>query len=68
MLTLSNNKSKMMSMTKNRSDRYPNGYAPKIEYWSGKFLNALTQEEKEYAHQKLTYFLQREAQRRTNNL
>jgi len=53
----------MMAMTKNRSDRYPNGYAPKIAYWSDKFLNALTQQDKEYAHQKLSYFLEREAQR-----
>ena len=53
----------MMAMTKNRSDRYPNGYAPKIAYWSDKFLNALTQQDKEYAIQKLSYFLEREAQR-----
>jgi len=53
----------MMAMTRNRPKLYPNGYTAKIAYWSDKFLNALTQQDKEYAIQKLSYFLEREAQR-----
>ena len=53
----------MMSMTKNRSDRYPNGYSPKISFWGKMIASASSVEEYEYAKQKFLYFLEREAQR-----
>ena len=50
-------------MTKNHSDRYPNGYAPKISFWGKMIASASSVEEYEYAKQKFLYFLEREAQR-----
>ena len=43
-----------------KSKKYPNGYIPKIEYWSGKLNYALAMGDQsgvEYANRKLTYFV-----------
>jgi hypothetical protein len=44
-------------------NKYPNGYYPKIEYWTGKLIEATKSRnlvEVDRAHQKLDYFIQRQ--------
>jgi len=44
-------------------NRYPNGYYPKIEYWTGKLIEATKARnlvEVDKAHQKLDYFIQQQ--------
>jgi len=46
-----------------RKNKYPNGYIPKIQYWSGKLNQALafgTSDEVEYATRKMNYFINRQ--------
>ena len=43
--------------------KYPNGYYPKIEYWTGKLIEATKSRnlvEVDRAHQKLDYFIQQQ--------
>ena len=43
--------------------KYPNGYYPKIEYWTGKLIEATKARnlaEVDIAHQKLDYFIQQQ--------
>ena len=43
--------------------RYPNGYYPKIEYWTGKLIEATKSRnlvDVDRAHQKLDYFIQQQ--------
>ena len=43
--------------------KYPNGYYPKIEYWTGKLIeatNARNTAEVGRAHRKLDYFIQQQ--------
>jgi hypothetical protein len=39
-----------------KSTKYSNGYIPKIQYWTGKLLNATTPIEQIKALSKLNYF------------
>ena len=44
-------------------NRYPNGYYPKIEYWTGKLIEATKSRnlaEVDRAHNKLDYFIQQQ--------
>ena len=44
-------------------NRYPNGYYPKIEYWTGKLIEATKSRnlaEVDRAHRKLDYFIQQQ--------
>ena len=43
--------------------KYPNGYIPKINYWSGKVLSATTTAEREKALSSLKYFMEKEMAR-----
>jgi|5B_taG_2_1085324.scaffolds.fasta_scaffold45112_1 hypothetical protein len=43
--------------------KYPNGYIPKINYWSGKVLSATTTAEREKALSSLQYFMEKEMAR-----
>jgi hypothetical protein len=43
--------------------KYPNGYIPKINYWSGKVMTATTTAEREKALSSLQYFMEREMAR-----
>ena len=48
-----------------RTNRYPDGYMPKIEYWQYKMNKAignLDQDAIEFAAQKLAYFVKRHKQ------
>ena len=48
-----------------KSKKYPNGYIPKIQYWSGKLNEALafgTANEIDYANRKLNYFIGRQVE------
>tara|TARA_Y100000287_G_scaffold144227_1_gene118951 strand:+ start:174 stop:461 length:288 start_codon:yes stop_codon:yes gene_type:complete len=48
-----------------RKNKYPNGYIPKIQYWSGKLNQALafgTPDEVEYATRKMNYFIGRQVE------
>ena len=50
---------------KNKVDRYPNGYLPKIQYWAevmAEACNANDDEAVEYAKSKLDYFCNRHAE------
>jgi hypothetical protein len=49
---------------KNKQDRYPNGFLPKIQYWAevmAEACNANDAEAVEYAKSKLDYFCDRHA-------
>lgn len=49
----------------NNSDRYPNGYLPKIQYWAEVMAEAANQGDVEmvnHAKTKLDYFVQRQSQ------
>jgi len=44
-------------------NKYPNGYYPKIEYWTGKLIEATKSRnlvEIDKAHRKLDYFIQQQ--------
>jgi len=44
-------------------NKYPNGYYPKIEYWTGKLIEATKSRnlvEVDRAHRKLDYFIQQQ--------
>jgi len=44
-------------------NKYPNGYYPKIEYWTGKLIEATKSRnlaEVDRVHQKLDYFIQQQ--------
>lgn len=43
-------------------ERYPNGYIPKINYWSGRVLEATTPSDREKAMASLRYFMARQKQ------
>ena len=48
-----------------RKNKYPNGFIPKIEYWSGKLNQALAfgdTDGVEYANRKLNYFIGRQVE------
>ena len=48
-----------------KNSRYPNGYIPKIQYWSGKLNQALAfgdTDGVEYANRKLNYFIGRQVE------
>lgn len=50
-----------------KTNKYPNGYAPKISYWTNKLTETSSLEEKAYILEKINYFTNRE-QERVNRL
>jgi len=49
-------------MKTTNSNKYPQGYANKIAYWTERFCDAMTNEEREIAQSKIDYFTKRQAE------
>ena len=56
-----------MNRKNRKTNKYPNGYAPKISYWTNKLTETSNLEEKVYILEKINYFTNRE-QERVNRL
>lgn len=46
-----------------KTNKYPNGYAPKISYWTNKLAETKNLEEKEYILEKIKFFTAKESAR-----
>ena len=56
---------------KQKQNKYPNGYIPKLQYWTAKLTEELNKKnpsitEIEYIHGKLDWFIQKEFDRNIN--
>lgn len=49
-------------MRTTNTNKYPNGYAEKIEYWRNKLNNATTKDEWNNAYDKVQYFKEKQAE------
>jgi hypothetical protein len=53
----------MAKTNRTKTNKYPNGYAPKIQYWANKLAEVNTAEDRYYTISKLEYFLSKERAR-----
>ena len=53
----------MAKTNRTKTNKYPNGYAPKIQYWAEQLSEARNLEEKDYILDKIFYFTAKESAR-----
>jgi hypothetical protein len=55
---------------KQKQEKYPNGFIPKIQYWNEQFTNCITEgrfDEAQHCLNKMNYFIIRQKELQTKN-